>query len=205
MGEKPKRKYYIVEGWYQLKYSLILIIAMMFAATVIIFSTLLTLHPAMNKELSGAVTESQAFTVGWNVIKGYLFRFSLLLVVALFVGIYLSHKIIGPIHRLEGAVKKMGEGDLSQHIFLRRGDEFAKLSQNLNILIEKFRQLLLENQEISGYILNQLKKMDSENKTGALSEEILSKHLTELTEKVTHMQHINSSLKLDSSDTFPMI
>ncbi len=204
MSEKPKRKYYIVEGWYQIKFSLILIIAMVFAATVIIFSTLLTIHPAMNQELSGAVTESQAFTVGWNVIKGYLFRFSLLLIIALFVGIYISHKIIGPIHRLEGAVKKMGEGDLSQHIFLRRGDEFAKLSQNLNILIEKFRQLLLENQEISGSVLNQLKKMDSEHKTGTLSEEILSKHLAELIEQAKHMQYINSSLKLDSSETFPM-
>lgn len=201
MKEKPKRKYYLVEGWYQIKYSLVIIIAMIFAALVIIVSTFWTLYPVMDKEFSGAITESQAFTVGWDVIKGYLFRFSILLVIALFAGIYLSHKIIGPIHRLESAVKKMGEGDLSQHIFLRRGDEFTKLSQHLNMLIEKIRQLIMDNKKGLEEILEQLKKIEAENKKAPLSQESLSQYLINITEKVSNMHHINSSLKLHKPTT----
>ena len=53
-----------------------------------------------------------------------------------FLGIYLSHKIAGPIYRIEKSISGMAAGDLSSHITLRRGDEMVSLADSVNRLTD---------------------------------------------------------------------
>jgi signal transduction histidine kinase len=55
------------------------------------------------------------------------------------IGIFLSHKIAGPIARMERFLAGMAGGDLRSKITLRKGDELAGLAEGINNLSENLR------------------------------------------------------------------
>ncbi len=52
-------------------------------------------------------------------------------------GIVLSHRLAGPMERLERDVKKISEGDYSKRIKVRKSDDIKPLVDALNILLDK--------------------------------------------------------------------
>jgi methyl-accepting chemotaxis protein len=48
------------------------------------------------------------------------------------VMIFVSHRIAGPLYRLEKEIRRVGEGDLSVRVALRRKDQIGELAQALN-------------------------------------------------------------------------
>lgn len=47
-----------------------------------------------------------------------------------------SHRIAGPMFRFESDLKRMGEGDLSHRVRIRKGDQFQDLATALNSLAQ---------------------------------------------------------------------
>jgi methyl-accepting chemotaxis protein len=78
-------------------------------------------------------------------------RVSVVLVMRLLAGslilfvlsIFASHKIAGPLYRIETAAQAMEKGDLSSDLSkLRAGDELGDLAASLNAAIVKLRQAM---------------------------------------------------------------
>jgi methyl-accepting chemotaxis protein len=76
-------------------------------------------------------------------------RVSAILVLRILVGsfllfilsIFASHKIAGPLHRIENALMAVEKGDLNIDLNqLRAGDEMAELAQTINSAIKKIRE-----------------------------------------------------------------
>ena len=68
--------------------------------------------------------------------------------------IFIFHKIAGPLFRIEKELKdKIGKGDLTWHVKLRRGDELQDLATSINIMLDGLKSLVIEDkktiQEIS--------------------------------------------------------
>ncbi|MDJ0508164.1 MAG: methyl-accepting chemotaxis protein [Crocosphaera sp.] len=98
--------------------------------------------------------------LGWNTIitldKAIAFAPQRKLLSAIFLGtlltaglagavaILLSEQITGPIRRVSSAVKKIGEGDLNVELEGIGDDEFAILSQNVNIMTQRLQSLIEE-------------------------------------------------------------
>ncbi|MBD3243546.1 MAG: hypothetical protein GF331_23350 [Chitinivibrionales bacterium] len=53
--------------------------------------------------------------------------------------VYFSHKVAGPIYRLEKVCTALADGDYSQRVMLRKGDELQNLAALLGGAIEKTR------------------------------------------------------------------
>jgi methyl-accepting chemotaxis protein len=66
---------------------------------------------------------------------------SLLLITPLLVliGMFLSHRIAGPIYRLEMALANISKGDMTAHITLRPKDELKPLAAGINAAIDALR------------------------------------------------------------------
>jgi methyl-accepting chemotaxis protein len=73
-----------------------------------------------------------------------------------FLGIYLSHKIAGPLYRIERVIGNMAKGDLSEHITLRRGDEMVALADSINKLTDALTQDLVAEKASMGNVLKDL-------------------------------------------------
>ena len=52
---------------------------------------------------------------------------------------YLSHRIAGPLFKIEKSVKEIGSGDLTLKVHLRSTDEIAKMAECLNEATENIR------------------------------------------------------------------
>jgi len=50
--------------------------------------------------------------------------------------IFLTHKVAGPLVRIKRVLAQMGQGNFSQRIALRKGDELGDLAETINQLAQ---------------------------------------------------------------------
>ena len=80
--------------------------------------------------------------IGFNI----MIMLSLLLIVY-WVGLFVSHRMGGPLYRMEVAFKEMAQGRLNQPVSLRRGDQLQQEAQALNQGVSGLRERLEELRE----------------------------------------------------------
>ncbi|MDD5688041.1 MAG: hypothetical protein PHE88_09455 [Elusimicrobia bacterium] len=77
------------------------------------------------------------------IVKSFVF-----MVLAAGITIYFSHRVTGPIYRLEKDLLIMiSEGDLTKQFRLRKNDEFKELSDALNAMVSNLRTRLLVSEQ----------------------------------------------------------
>ena len=88
-------------------------------------------------------------------------------VVAL-IGIYLAHKIAGPLDRMERFLGHMAKGDISSRIVVRRGDEFSNVVNAMNVMSETWTETIARQRKNLERVLKELdtlkKQVDSRPK-----------------------------------------
>ena len=80
------------------------------------------------------------------VIWTNLITLGLVAVATVFVVLYVSHKIAGPLFRFEKELSEIAEGDLTKVIHLRRRDEVTEMADSLNRMTASLRERLKELQ-----------------------------------------------------------
>ena len=90
--------------------------------------------------------------VSWDK---YAVRIVFLLVTVFFIGIFFSHKIIGPLNRLEVMLREMNSGQFDGSIKLRTGDDFRKLSEEINNLASKLKFISEKHPQIKDDFKNE--------------------------------------------------
>lgn len=60
-----------------------------------------------------------------------------LLILIFIVGILFSHRISGPIHRLETHMRRIADGTGHDHVRFRKSDYFPELAEAFNLAIDK--------------------------------------------------------------------
>ena len=72
--------------------------------------------------------------------------------------IFISHKIAGPLYRVNLIFKAMKEGIMPTPIRLRTGDYLYNEMENFNQMLERFRDKLTELQEAQAHLNRSIKK-----------------------------------------------
>ena len=83
------------------------------------------------------------------LIVGSLLSIILVGVATIIIVLFMSHKIAGPLYKLQNSIVRMGEGDISFYVDFRTGDEVKKLSDDFNMTLRRLNSLLLEIKECS--------------------------------------------------------
>ncbi len=135
--EEIHRKKYITGRKYQLKYAFVVVCAVLVAAAAIM--------GAVYRDLMTAYPEVAADIFQW---EKYFTRLGVIVVVVLLIGLFLSHKIIGPVLRLSSTLNRINKGDFKARIKLRSGDEFLRLGDEINVLANRLESLSKEIPEI---------------------------------------------------------
>jgi methyl-accepting chemotaxis protein len=73
------------------------------------------------------------WVVGWIVLWGGIVAW---------IAVLTSHKIAGPIHSVEKALRALRSGDYTARVRLRQGDEFGHLAEEVNLLAEQLGKTL---------------------------------------------------------------
>jgi len=63
----------------------------------------------------------------------------LLLPVVIWIGVRLTHRVAGPLVRINAALQQLAQGNLDVHVTLRKGDSLVELAGAINTLAASLR------------------------------------------------------------------
>ena len=96
---------------------------------------------------SRMVITDTAFTILPVVIYTNLITIVLISLATIFVTLFVSHKIAGPIFRFEKDIKTIANGDLTLTIYLRDGDQLIELAEGINTMTVSLNKKILDSQK----------------------------------------------------------
>ncbi|OGJ93423.1 MAG: hypothetical protein A2487_16920 [Candidatus Raymondbacteria bacterium RifOxyC12_full_50_8] len=88
-----------------------------------------------------------------------------------FLTIFISHKIAGPIYRLERFAEDMRNGNFGSRIFLRKGDELADIASNFNKTGDFVRDTVKKLLDINAQLLQAAQGSGSKERLSILEKE----------------------------------
>ncbi|MCX7641118.1 MAG: hypothetical protein N2Z20_00605 [Elusimicrobiales bacterium] len=77
-----------------------------------------------------------------------MFKLVIYILIVIIASAVISHKIAGPIYKFEKTCDKIAEGDLTQRVFLRKGDALLELQSSFNNMIQKINEIFKINEEL---------------------------------------------------------
>ncbi len=167
MGKKKRRRSYIVKKNFQFRYVGVIVLLLLSAAILVAVNIYYQMGRLVmeNVHVVGIVS----FLKSVNLTLAVWFAF--IIIVVVFFGIFFSHRIAGPLKHLEDSMARIGRGDFTKYVKIRKKDEFKDLIDVFNKMVISLRQLVLKDRSILKEI-----SMKVENLSNQLKKETLAKH-----------------------------
>lgn len=158
------RTHYLIQPKFQLLFSALLIVIALVAAILVgiaIYKLIETnnfifvkynVH-ATPEFLNLLAKERQVILISW------VLSFLSVALILLCVGIFLSHKMAGPLFALTREMNKLKTGDLTAHLELRKRDEFAELKKPFNLWVDAMKKMAIQDISKIDQLLQALSKM----------------------------------------------
>ena len=139
MSPEPpyKRKQYLVDRNYQLRFVTRLFMAVLAVAAVSSLIATGLLSASMYQPDLPQQTLVYCFV---SIALTLLVELLISIPVIWVLGIRQSHRIVGPMNRLKKMIEAIGNGDFSQRITLRHGDALEDLAKSLNAMTESLQK-----------------------------------------------------------------
>ena len=121
-------------------------------------------------------------------------------VVLLLLGIYISHRLAGPLFALSRRMRELSQGDFNALLSLRTTDEFQDLKEDYNVVVRSLQNRLKEDLLKLSQSINQLT-----TEMAALEKEAISPRLLEpLQSSISSLQTLydHKNKLLQPSETF---
>ena len=151
-----KRKQFIVARRFQVKYAGVILLLMFLTAGFCSYAIYYTTMISFGEKLANVYPQGQLVSIVNSVNFRILVSIIVISPLVGFLGIYLSHKIAGPIYRIERFLNDMVKGDLSSRITLRKGDEMVSLADSVNVLADS---VVLSINNEKAHLENALKEL----------------------------------------------
>jgi methyl-accepting chemotaxis protein len=119
------------------------------------------------------------------------------LVVIAILSVFVSHKIAGPVYRLERSARVLASGDLTCKVKLRHGDELRELENAFNSMSESLRKMVATDREVIGRLItagNQLSETMKKKKLDPSEVEQVAKELYQIIEE---LRLVTAGFKID--------
>lgn len=151
MAPNFKRKQIYINMDLQFKYSLILIFTMI-VEIIIVGVAALYVFSQPQPEIPGANI--------YFIYKAVLAVILFLTICNITVGVYLSHKIAGPLYRFVMCTRDVANGNLKIQVNLRKGDELRELETSFNEMTDRLRNIIRNDRSLLNNINDTAKSIE---------------------------------------------
>lgn len=132
-----RRKRYFVKKRLQFKYLLFVLLAMIVPTLVCGGALYYLIWQTIAAEIALPEVIAENLVPALYKVNIILFiSLPLIFLVMLLLSIVISHKIAGPVYRLERELKEISEGDYSRRIKFRSNDELQEIADGINKILE---------------------------------------------------------------------
>jgi methyl-accepting chemotaxis protein len=133
-----KRKQYLVDRGYQLRFVTRVFVVVLAVAVV---SSLIASMLIWRNMYRADLEQQTMFIAGLiAVATTLLIELLIAIPVVFYLGIRQSHRVVGPVNRIKAALNAIADGDFNQRITLRQGDALEDLAKAINQMAEKLQQ-----------------------------------------------------------------
>ena len=192
---KFKRHTYIIKTGLQFRYMGILIACML---TVAIGVGWVIYHTSWKQIINTPdLSIDKLYLIFENVNNQLLWWIIGFIVIIAIISIFVSHKIAGPVYRLEESTKLIASGDLTHRVHLRQGDELGDLQDAFNEMSESLSKMVYKDREIIERLAktgdNLRKKVEEEK----ITKESLDEITYELNSIIEELKLVTSGFKIN--------
>jgi signal transduction histidine kinase len=131
-----RREYYIYRE-IQLKYIRLCLLLMVLVCLIMAYTIQETWGGIIVKKLSMVCPAENVYGFYSFFNSTLLLRLLIMIPVIVVATMYLSHRVAGPVFRLEKDLVEISRGDLSRRIVLRKTDDLKKLAAEINRFIHR--------------------------------------------------------------------
>ena len=158
------RRQYLIKKGLQFRYIGIVFSLALLASVVTGYTVFATGWTLLGEKLANVYPQGRLIyvirTTNLALIRNLLFVSPFIF----FLGLLFSHKIAGPVYRIEKSIEEITKGNLALKIKLRKGDEFWDLADIINTMTENLSVSIKSNKNAVSEIqksLNEIKKVFS--------------------------------------------
>lgn len=158
------RRQYLIKKGLQFRYIGIVFSLALLASVVTGYTVFATGWTLLGEKLANVYPQGRLIyvirTTNLALIRNLLFVSPFIF----FLGLLFSHKIAGPVYRIEKSIEEIAKGNLALRIKLRKGDEFWDLADIINTMTENLSVSIKSNKNAVSEIqksLNEIKKVFS--------------------------------------------
>jgi nitrogen fixation/metabolism regulation signal transduction histidine kinase len=135
MKTSYKRRVYVVNKSLQYRFVAWVVGTVFAAVAVVLADVAISLHRhAIETGLSVQVRDLYNPTELLTLAKLVIYALGVY-----FASLLLSHRLAGPIYRLEKSADQVAQGDLTHKVFLRERDELARFRDSFNTMVDTLR------------------------------------------------------------------
>ena len=136
-GRAYQRRRWIVNPSLQYRFVGILLLALLLLTV----GALVSVYLALWLTLRTFDLASEPLAVAQLTTAGLMITLELLLLVpvVIWIGVRLTHKVAGPLVRINAALRQLADGNFNVHLKLRQGDSLVELADLINTLAATLR------------------------------------------------------------------
>lgn len=180
-----RRKQYFVARKFQLKYIglILLLVALtgLMCSYVIYYTMMLTLGDKLANVYPQGRLISIVNMVNWRILLSIVLVAPLVIA----IGVFASHKIAGPVFRIEKFLGAMSEGNFSEPIVLRRNDELISLANGINKVVDSMKVTIKKERSHLASITSSMENLRKIAETKPINHSALDRTLDKLNEEVS--------------------
>lgn len=195
---KHRRRTYLIKTGLQLRYMGIIISTMLMVA----FGVGWTIyHTSWSR-----IANTQDLTIDkladiFDSVNSTLVRwiFVFVFVIAI-LSIFVSHKIAGPVFRLEETTRVIASGDLTCKIHLRHGDELQDLQEAFNKMSESLCKMVAKDREVIDKLVTTGQRLRETIEKKNLDQQAVEAINSDLHGVIEELRLVTSGFKIDEND-----
>ena len=138
MSTAHRRRRYFIKSGLQIRYLRVILLAIILPTFLFSICLYYMIFYLMAQQLG--IPESIVYNIT-PVLKKINFilltGMPIISILLLFWGLIISHRIAGPVYRLEQDLEKIAKGDFSLRIKLRKTDELSSIAEGINKVLDK--------------------------------------------------------------------
>lgn len=142
MDEKPnkiRRKQFLIKKRFQLKYTGLILLFMFLVAWATGYTVYYTGWLLMGEKLANVYPQGRLVLIMRTINLTLLLRILFITPLVILISIILSHRIAGPIYRIQKYLRDIAAGNLSMRLHLRKNDEMQDLAAVINDMTDDLR------------------------------------------------------------------
>lgn len=192
---KQRRRTYLIKTGLQLRYMGIIISTMLMVAFGVGW---IIYHTSWSKIANTPDLTLDKLSTIFDSVNGILVKWIVVFIfVIAILSIFVSHKIAGPVYRLEETTRIIASGDLTYQIHLRHGDELRDLQEAFNKMSDSLRNMVAKDREVIEKLIDAGNKLKSTIDQKKLNPDAIEGVAKDLYNIIEELRVVTSGFKIE--------